>query len=212
MAYIASGPCIGVGRGGPGPPLIWEGGPTYPLPPPPPPPPNNASTCTGKTIPLNSILEFSIISYFKMRNVIIWHWFIKNLLGTWRRNDVMCHVPAGNLAPLAPPPLPPPPPPQYSKFSYAYAVVSEHDKQCMPCSAEFSMTLQVGVGVKWPCTCIKGAEIILWPCLNSEKTDQWHHFIKHAIRRKRSHHAPTLTLTQNEMWSKGILRIYHFTE
>ena len=23
-----------------------------------------------------------------MRNVIIWHWFIKNLEGTWRRNDV----------------------------------------------------------------------------------------------------------------------------
>ena len=37
---------------------------------------------TGKTIPLNSILEFSIISDFKMRNVIIWHWFIKNLVGT----------------------------------------------------------------------------------------------------------------------------------
>ena len=36
-------------------------------------PPNNPPTCTGKTIPLNSILEFSIISYFKMRNVIIWH-------------------------------------------------------------------------------------------------------------------------------------------
>ena len=43
---------------------------------------------TGKTIPLNSILEFSIISDFKMRNIIIWHWFIKNLVGTWRRNDV----------------------------------------------------------------------------------------------------------------------------
>ena len=28
-------------------------------------PPNNPPTCTGKTIPLNSILEFSIISYFK---------------------------------------------------------------------------------------------------------------------------------------------------
>ena len=28
---------------------------------------------TGKTIPLNSILEFSIISDFKMINVIIWH-------------------------------------------------------------------------------------------------------------------------------------------
>ena len=30
---------------------------------------------TGKIIPLNPILEFSIISDFKMRNVIIWHWF-----------------------------------------------------------------------------------------------------------------------------------------
>ena len=28
---------------------------------------------TGKTIPPNSILEFSILSDFKMRNVIIWH-------------------------------------------------------------------------------------------------------------------------------------------
>ena len=43
---------------------------------------------TCKTIPFNSILEFSILSDFKMRNVIIWHWFIKNLMGTWRRNDV----------------------------------------------------------------------------------------------------------------------------
>ena len=43
---------------------------------------------TGKTIPLNSILEFSVISDFKMRNVIIWHWFFKNLVGTWRRNDI----------------------------------------------------------------------------------------------------------------------------
>ena len=54
-----------------------------------------------------------------MRNVIIWHWFIKNLVGTWRRNDVDAtslrridvittslrrHVPAGNLAPSFPPP------------------------------------------------------------------------------------------------------------
>ena len=36
---------------------------------------------TGKTIPLNSILEFSIRSDFEMRNVIIWHWFIKSLVG-----------------------------------------------------------------------------------------------------------------------------------
>ena len=68
---------IGVGRGGGGarggqaPPNNLRGGPTYPLA-----PPNNPSTCTGGnscTIPLNSILEFSIISDFKMRTVIIWH-------------------------------------------------------------------------------------------------------------------------------------------
>ena len=58
---------------------------------------------TGKTIPLNSILEFSILSDFKMRNVIIWHWFIKNLVGTWRHYDVMC------LLGICPPPLAPPP-------------------------------------------------------------------------------------------------------
>ena len=65
---------IGVGRGGarggggPGPPNNLRGGANIPFG-----PPNNPPTCTSKTIPLNSILEFSIISYFKMRNVIIWH-------------------------------------------------------------------------------------------------------------------------------------------
>ena len=69
-----------------------------------------------------------------MRNIIIWHWFIKNLVGTWRRND----VDATSLRRIDVittscaywefgPPLPPPPqyskpwPPQYSKPSYAYA-------------------------------------------------------------------------------------------
>ena len=91
------------------------------------PPPNNPPTCTGKTIPLNSILEFSIISYFKMRNVIIWHWFAKNLVGTWSRNDVdatalrridviMTSCACWEFAPPLPRPppifltLPPPPP------------------------------------------------------------------------------------------------------
>ena len=53
---------IGVGRGGAG----GGGGGGRP--------PNNLRferTC--KTIPFNSILEFSILSDFKMRNVIIWH-------------------------------------------------------------------------------------------------------------------------------------------
>ena len=69
---------------------------------------------TGKTIPFNSILEFSIWSDFKMRNVIIWHWLNKNLVGTWRQYDVMCL--RGIWHPLAPTPL------QYSKPSYAYVV------------------------------------------------------------------------------------------
>ena len=62
---------IGVGRGGEGgggrggqPPNNLRGGPTYPLPSP---------EGTGKSIPLNSIPEFAIISDFKMRNVIIRH-------------------------------------------------------------------------------------------------------------------------------------------
>ena len=114
---------IGVGRGGArggqAPPIIWEGGQHTLW------PPNNPPICTGKTIPLNSILEFSIISYFKMRNVIIWHWLIKNLMGTRRRNDVDAtslrrHVPAGNLAHPWPPQNSKPWPPQYSKPSYAY--------------------------------------------------------------------------------------------
>ena len=69
-----------------------------------------------------------------MRNVIIWHWFIKNLVGTWRRNDVdvtsLCRIDVSTTAcacwefgsPLAPQyskPCPPQPP--YSKPSYAYA-------------------------------------------------------------------------------------------
>ena len=58
----------GGGGGGPGPPNNLRGGANIPFG-----PPNNPPTCTGKTIPLKSILEFSIISYFKMRNVIIWH-------------------------------------------------------------------------------------------------------------------------------------------
>ena len=65
---------IGVGRGGgqggggarPPPPNNLRGGANIPFG-----PPNNPPTCSGKTIPLNSILEFSIIPYFKMRNVII---------------------------------------------------------------------------------------------------------------------------------------------
>ena len=78
---------------------------------------------TLKTIPLNSILE---LSDFKMRTVIIWHWFIKNLVGSWRRNDVDAtslrridalrrHVPARNFAP---PPIfkPCPPPPNILNF------------------------------------------------------------------------------------------------
>ena len=76
----------------------------------------------------------SILSYFKMRNVIIWHWFIKNLVGTWRRNDVdamslrridvstrscACWEFGPPLPPLAPQ-YSKPWPPQYSKPSYAY--------------------------------------------------------------------------------------------
>ena len=58
----------GGGGGGGRPPNNLRGGANIPFG-----PPNNPPTCTGKTIPLNSILEFSIILYFKMRNVIIWH-------------------------------------------------------------------------------------------------------------------------------------------
>ena len=80
---------------------------------------------TGKTIPLNSILEFSTISDFKMRNVIIWHWFIKNLVGTWRRCDVVTshrrHYVICLLG-IWPPQYSKPWPPQYSKPSYAYAI------------------------------------------------------------------------------------------
>ena len=54
-----------------------------------------------------------------MRNVIIWHWFIKNLVGTWRPNDVdatslrRIEVITTSCAcwEFAPPPLAP----QYSK-------------------------------------------------------------------------------------------------
>ena len=75
-----------------------------------------------------------------MRNVIIWHWFIKNLAGTWRRNDVdatslrcidvfTTSCACWEFAPPLPPPnilnlAPPPPPPQYSKPSYAYVTVT----------------------------------------------------------------------------------------
>ena len=56
-----------------------------------------------------------------MRNIIIWHWFIKNLVGTWHRNDVdatslrRINVVTTSCAcwKFGPPPCPPPP--QYSK-------------------------------------------------------------------------------------------------
>ena len=72
----------------------------------------NVTLIWQKTVPFNSILEFCIISDFNMRSVIIWHRFIKNLVGT-SRNDVdetslrridvsttslRLHMPAGNLA------------------------------------------------------------------------------------------------------------------
>ena len=128
LSYLTIGVGRGGGQGGPGPPpIIWEGGGQHTLW-----PPNNPPTCTGKTIPLNSILEFSIISYFKMRNVIIWHWFIKNLVGTWRRNDVdatslrRIDVVTTSCAcwELGPPPWPP----QYYKPSYAYVNLREQLK------------------------------------------------------------------------------------
>ena len=86
-------------RGGPGPPNNLRGGANISF----ATPPNNPPTCTGKTIPLNSILKFSIISLFKMRNVIIWHSSIKNLVGTRRRYDVMCLL--GIRPPLLAPPI-----------------------------------------------------------------------------------------------------------
>ena len=100
----------GGGQGGPGPPNNLRGGANIPFG-----PPNNPPTCTGKSIPLNSILEFSIILYIKMRNVIIWHLFIKIYwahdveMTSMRRRYVAStslrrHVPAGNLAPPWPPP------------------------------------------------------------------------------------------------------------
>ena len=75
---------------------------------------------------------FYIIS-FKMRNVITWHWFIKNLVGTWRRNDVdatswrridVCTTSCACWVfwpPLDPQYSKPCPPLQYPKPSYAYA-------------------------------------------------------------------------------------------
>ena len=60
-----------------------------------------------------------------MRIVIIWHWFIKNLVGTWRRNDVdatslrRIDVITTSCACWE---FGPPLAPQYSKPSYAYVV------------------------------------------------------------------------------------------
>ena len=86
---------------------------------------------TGKTIPFNSVLEFStsILSDFKMRNVIIWHWFIKNLVGTWCRNDVdatsLRRIDVVTTTCACWEFGPPCPPPPYSKPSYAYECVSK---------------------------------------------------------------------------------------
>ena len=67
-----------------------------------------------------------------MRNVIIWHSFIKNLLGTWRQNEVdatllrRIDVSATSCAcwEFGPPPIfQTLTPPQYSKPSYAYVFI-----------------------------------------------------------------------------------------
>ena len=74
-----------------------------------------------------------------MRDVIIWHWFIKNLLSTWRRNDVdatslrridviTTSCACWEFGPPLPPQYSKPWPPQYSKPSYAYdlALLLQH--------------------------------------------------------------------------------------
>ena len=68
----------------------------------------------GKTIPFKSVLEFSIISDFKMRNVIVWHYLLKALWAhdvemTLRRIDIITTSCA--CWEFAPPLAPP----QYSK-------------------------------------------------------------------------------------------------
>ena len=62
----------------------------------------------GKSIPLNSILEFSIISDFEMRNVIISRRFIKNLVATWRIVAIDVVTTSCAWWEFAPPPLCPP--------------------------------------------------------------------------------------------------------
>ena len=80
---------------------------------------------TGKSISFNSFLEFFIISDFKMRIAIIWHWFIKNLVGTWRQNDLDA-TSTGRIDVISTScacwEFGPPWPPQYSKPSYAYGL------------------------------------------------------------------------------------------
>ena len=96
---------------------------------------------TCKSIPFNSILEFSILSDFKMRNVINWHWFIKNLVGTWRRNDVdetllrRIDVSTTSCACWE---FGPPWHPQYSKSSYAYVSGGNSDFHfCLPLTESY---------------------------------------------------------------------------
>ena len=153
-----------------------KGGPTYSLPPPPPPNNSSKFSfniylkqeknhkCTklkgkiiirvtliwfedtGKTILLNSILEFPVTSDFKMRNVIIWHCFKKNkIMGTWRQNDVdatsLRRIDVATTSCACWGIWPPCPrqyskhcPPQYSKPSYAYASVwyAQHIPRFVP--------------------------------------------------------------------------------
>ena len=74
-----------------------------------------------------------------MRNVIIWHWFIKNLVGTQRRNGVNAtslrridvvttSCACWELGPPWPPQNSKPWSLQYSKPSYAYVLENEEEK------------------------------------------------------------------------------------
>ena len=70
----------------------------------------------SKSIFINSILNFALLSVFKVRNVIIWHWIGGRGSDQFTASEKFA-------SPLGPPQYSEHWPPQYSKPSYAYGML-----------------------------------------------------------------------------------------
>ena len=109
-----------------------------------------------------------------MRIVIIWHWFIKNLVGTRRHYDVMCLL--GIWPPLPPPPPPPPPNILNLPTPMGSDQIEQSDRCTDRCSETDRYTLKIQSTLviskpKGPSYTLRDIRTSTYPiCSNEEKT------------------------------------------